>query len=781
MYKILALRNAFFFLIITLIAGCDSQSSNTSSANIINPRSGNIEDFVVQCQADCTTIVTAIKDMGGNITIQYQNVNAVAVSVPVEIVKNIQALVNIKGLAKDRIVHAPSPATKVSFPATDISLTTKINGPELNQFLAKLPANFNYNNLLTGATTLHLNDQTGKDVVVAIIDTGTANNADIVPALAGSVLGGENFVMLADEPSATSTLNDSHGTWVGSMIASHVGLIFPTDHDLVQSLLAHTPESVVPNDATTSLIPVIGTAPEARLYALKVFPANGDGAPASRIIEAMDRAITLKRNFNDTGQDVITSGDGSEDLPFVYEALNIQVVNMSLGGPTLFPGLNVEDMLTRKMLMSGITLVTSAGNEGAAALTTSSPSTGVGALSVGAANTPVHERVLGDLQFGPGVGIMLRPNNTIQVAQFSSRGPVADGRVGVDLVANGYASFVQGASGDVSLVSGTSFSSPTVAGAAALLWGEKPDANAEDVRKALMVSADPGILQDMSMTIDQGNGFLNVPAALDALMANPDADIPDLPELGKKPTMVKDNINKQNLEAIKFDDGEFSMMLDLKPGQVKHVFVPSKDNTKELEVSLIDIMPELPLDEQNQLFGDDILLTIIDAPTTFNAVIVESFVNIDETFTLPLPQQGLVRIAVMGDWTNAGNISAKLVIKEKQRQLSRPVARGRLEDQDIDVFEVEVDDNTKQITLELFWNNNWGSFPAHDIDLYLVDPNDNIIFDGATLNSPERIVIDDPMPGDWIAVIEGFSLHGFKDEYLLRATDDQGNRLEVDD
>ncbi|NOX43045.1 MAG: S8 family serine peptidase [Gammaproteobacteria bacterium] len=777
------LLTILLFVFITFLTTSCSSSDSSKNPTVNNPRSGTTENFVIQCQTQCDNTAAKIIALGGTVNLRYTNVDALAISIPIDIIEKIQALNSVKGVAKDRIIRVPEPIDEepVTLPRANQSID--LQGNDLTQFVTKLPTNYNFNNQLNGATQLHLINQTGNGVVVAIIDTGTANNADIVPSIAGSVIGGENFVMLDAEPSATSTLNDSHGTWVGGMVASHIALVVPNDDELVQSLLIHSPESVLPNDATTSLIPVIGTAPEASLYPLKVFPADGGGAPSSIVIQAMDRAITIKQNFNDGEPVTPVSGDGSEDNPFVYDSLNIQVVNMSLGGPTLIPGLDVEDILTRKMLMSGITVVTAAGNEGAGALTSSSPSTGVGSLSIGAASTPVHERVLRDLQNGLGVGVNYRPDNNTQVAIFSSRGPVPDGRSGVDLIANGFASFTQGADGNFSFVSGTSLSSPTVAGAAALLVGAVPDSKSEDVRNALMMSANATIVGSDAGKIDQGNGFLDIPAALEMLKTHVDTGIPDLPELGnRRPTRVKKNIKKQDLDVVDFDNGEFSaMVVDLLPGQVSHFFIPTRDRTKKLIVTLNEILPELPPDEQNTIFGDDVFLTIIDAPTTINDVLFEDFIATDKIIEIPFPQEGLVRVAVMGDWTNAGKISAKITIKEITRRLSRPVARGKLEDQEIDIFELEVDDDAKQIVFELFWKNNWDSFPAHDIDLYLMDPLNNIIVDGASFRSPERVVIDAPEPGIWTAVIEGFALHGFEDEYLLRATDDTGQRLELED
>ena len=190
---------------------------------------------------------------------------------------------------------------------------------------------------------------------------------------------------------------------------------------------------------------MVGTAPAAKIYALKVFPSQGGGAPESRIIAAMDRAITLRRNFNNGVPSVPVAGSGTEDSPFRFDSLNIKVVNMSLGGPTLFAGGDIEDQLTLAMLEVGITLVTSAGNDGFAAMTGGSPGTGIGSLTTGASSTPVHERILRDIQFATlpvGIGQLYRPSNEVQTAYFSSRGPTADGRLDPDLSANGFASYV---------------------------------------------------------------------------------------------------------------------------------------------------------------------------------------------------------------------------------------------------------------------------------------------------------------------------------------------------
>src|SRR5438093_4271495 len=115
---------------------------------------------------------------------------------------------------------------------------------------------------------------------------------------------------------------------------------------------------------------------------------------------------------------------------------------MTFGGPMLFAGRSIQHQLTLAMLAAGITVVTSAGTDGPPAMTGGSPGTGFGSLTVGAASTAVHERVLRDLQLGPGMGAISRPTTHPQTAYFSSRGPTADGRLDPDILANGFASYV---------------------------------------------------------------------------------------------------------------------------------------------------------------------------------------------------------------------------------------------------------------------------------------------------------------------------------------------------
>ena len=387
-----------------------------------------LESFIVQCAPKCDAVAAAVRQIpGARVDQVYKNVPGLAVTLPVSAVPVLQARSDVAGMTKDTTVSLPPTDLMQELPAADSFQV--IEAASLPGFIDTMPADYDFNNDLIGATALHDEGYLGTNVVVAIIDSGTANSPT-VPALAGSVIGGENFVVGDPVPSATSRLNGNHGTWVGTAVAAHAIFLFNNTSVLIQSLQEHAPDSVIPCSElgcppTQSGVAMIGSAPGAKLYALKVFPFNSISTTTARILAAMDRAITLRRNFNNGVPSVVTNpGCGDENNPCVYDSLPIQVVNMSLGGVTLFAGRDLEDQLTLEMIKEGITVVVSAGNDGPAALTTGSPGTGYASLTVAAAATAAHERVLRDIQFGLGIGSLWRPFSGLQSATFSSRGPL---------------------------------------------------------------------------------------------------------------------------------------------------------------------------------------------------------------------------------------------------------------------------------------------------------------------------------------------------------------------
>ncbi len=81
-------------------------------------------------------------------------------------------------------------------------------------------------------------------------------------------------------------------------------------------------------------------------------------------------------------------------------------------------------------------------------------------------------------------------DSTRTLGAFSSRGPNASGQIKPDLCAQGAVVAVINTIGQPGTSGGTSFSCPTMAGAAACLWQAFPDKTARQIREAIYLSAD---------------------------------------------------------------------------------------------------------------------------------------------------------------------------------------------------------------------------------------------------------------------------------------------------
>ena len=155
-----------------------------------------------------------------------------------------------------------------------------------------------------GAPLVHTNGNKGTGINVAIIDTGINYNH---PDLQDNYKGGYDFVNGDVDP-----LDDNgHGTHCAGIIAA-------ADND----------------------VGVIGVAPEANLYSLKMLDSIGSGY-TSDLIAAIEWAI---ETHNDT--------DSSND---------IQIISMSLGSSSGVPAL---EEACSQAYDSGILLVAAAGNDG---------------------------------------------------------------------------------------------------------------------------------------------------------------------------------------------------------------------------------------------------------------------------------------------------------------------------------------------------------------------------------------------------------------------------------
>ena len=271
------------------------------------------EALIVQCTSPCAAVIAAVAAAGGVVTHQYDNVGAVAVRMPRGAVPALVSVAGADAVRKDANV-APPRVSELADVSAQLALPAALDDARGRE---AVPANYNYNLAFTNVGSLHAAGKRGENVRVAVIDSGSANVAGRIAASGAEREHHRRRDVRApaqDPLSATHRENVSHGTMTAEMVAAHTAFLFLNTSRLVLALNLYAPGSaiactVVPGNcglppavaAIASMVPMTGTAPGAKIYAMKVFPASGGGAPESRLIAAMDRAITLRRNYNRPG------------------------------------------------------------------------------------------------------------------------------------------------------------------------------------------------------------------------------------------------------------------------------------------------------------------------------------------------------------------------------------------------------------------------------------------------------------------------------------------------
>jgi hypothetical protein len=192
---------------------------------------------------------------------------------------------------------------------------------------------------------------------------------------------------------------------------------------------------------------MVGTAPHASFWLIRTEVGDYE-----MLIEEYNWAGGAE--FADSvGADVINSSLG-------YTTFDNPVYNHTyadLDGKTT-PVTRAAELATSK----GIMVVNSAGNEGGSSWQyVGAPADGDSVLTIGAVNSSGG------------------------YANFSSTGPTADGRIKPDITAQGQGTTVINGNGWISQGSGTSFSSPIMAGAMACLWQSSPALSAQHLRDAV--------------------------------------------------------------------------------------------------------------------------------------------------------------------------------------------------------------------------------------------------------------------------------------------------------
>jgi serine protease AprX len=228
-----------------------------------------------------------------------------------------------------------------------------------------------------------------------------------------------------------------------------------------------------------------GVAPAASLYVAKVLDANGSGS-TSGVMAGVEWAV-------DQG---------------------VHVINLSLGSDGACDGTDALSTLCDQAVQQhGVVVCVAAGNAGPSAGTVGSPGCARWVITIGAAD------------------------DSDVIANFSSRGPTADGRIKPDILFPGV-NIVAAQAAGTSLgpvvaphyirLSGTSMATPHATGSAALLLQAKPDLTPNQVKWVLLTSA-VNLGQPAN---SQGSGRADVFAAYQKATSGTVPDLPNPPVPG---------------------------------------------------------------------------------------------------------------------------------------------------------------------------------------------------------------------------------------------------------
>ena len=697
-------------------------------------------------------LAATIERAGGTITHRFKHVNGMAAEVPESALLQIERLVGADNIGRDDLIPLPETVDPRGGPAAgeaDAEDLFALDAPAVSIE----PANYAFNAALTNVAPLHAAGHTGAGIVIAVIDSGYRPiKVHVAPSRVISP--GLNLVPGATEPPAISDLNDQHGTFVAGMAAANIAFCFSALNRFV--VVAQHYGGAFPSPlcaATSRLVPMVGSAPGASIFPIKVFPAAGGGSPTSRVIQAMEATIDLRKKFD--------NGEAG--------GLNIRVANLSLGGGTNAAARELDDEAVEALINSDIVPVIAAGNAGFSSVTTGSPSTSFAALTAGSASDHRHEQIF-RAQFSapcstaPLASVLTcaqayRADTNVQISEFSSRGPTHDGRTDPDVVAVGSFNFSQGSGGatTVNFGSGTSYSTPTISGIAAVLRQAVPTATARQVRRAIIESADATKVPTADVN-DHGAGFVNAGAALARLQAGTVED--------SYPTFGFTRILEANMvhAGRRVYSGPRTFQFDgVKPAQVTDIPFDVQEDTERLFVRIRGIAAQLPPAQQNPFFTDDVFLKIQSAAVHIDDLREELFLvaGQERLFTFTRPEAGVWRITPSGDWTNAGTVSYTVDIWTNNETFPQHSAKDRIDNGESHVYTFAVPAGTAVLETRLRWLNMTANYPISDVDVILTPPSGPVVNSCNSVRTPELCLVANPVAGTWTARVVGFSVPDF--------------------
>ena len=755
----LILTLSLFAVFVSIPANAPIAKISTVLAEVLD-MDFDVDILVATRTSDYASVEASIIELGGQIKTEFMYVDALSASIPGDKITALMANEDVVKIYKDEMrfpaMDIPYIPEEVEAGAASAYLQEYETASLTVEMIEGIEPNNYWNPIAMGAEPIWYDtNDWGQDSLVVIIDTGLYKDHFMFGG--SSIIGGIDLSPDVDGPYEgwDKVWNHYHGTHVAGIVASTGGIIEPETSLLVQSIEYYTGTPLPTYSPGYKVIWLLGMAPAADLYSIKVFPHTGAGVPESIVIAGMEHALGMH-----------LSGD-----------YDVDVISMSLGGPSMYDGRDLEDQLVDTITSHGITLVAAAGNDGPASMTGGSPGSANTAITVGAAATPVQTRVFWDYYYDWfGIGEYLFISETPQIYAFSSRGPTSDGRLKPTLSATGMYVMSAVPEQGIAWASGTSMACPAVSGAVALLntYAEAfiPGATPEDYKQALVEGAVwlPGYNE-----YDQGAGFLNAWNALISLDSDPsigDVAKPLPPSAGFAEWIKNTQMGNHVYETD---------IVDLPPGHNKEFIFMVNEHTDyiELEMTNLDLGVSIGLNSfevyiqsakrtgywyfiDSANVWDDATFYIDDYDTLVDGDVTGIFYD-PGTRLAPI-EPGYVKIVIENDWTSFDSISCHVKIN---RPMNKPLkAKGQetftqygfvREGEPIGWLKIEVPENTLSAEITLSWMRDWRSYPTSDLDV-IIWWDGGYNFDAATWNSPERAILKDPTYL-YIVLIDGFNIY----------------------
>lgn len=745
-----------FCLGVLLISAASTRATHKHVKASINLPQGNM-DVLIQTDGATRSVIDQISASGGVVTFAYENAPVLAANLPAAALAQIYSSPNVIRIAKDHPLklldaslgeEGSSSSSSYTLDAANFIVNSLDPGTIKSDVSFQGYGGF----LVSGVYEIWDETRFGDGSVVAVVDTGSVPNICLQDKVIGAPGFPEGFNATGDGISAMDPQNHWHGTHIAGIIASSCWLNFSNDplDPLNQAVAAHLPW-------VEDWVPIFGHAPGAQIYPVKIFETGSDRTSTATILLALDHLLSLKRSGT----------------------LDIDVVNLSFGGPTGFEGRAILDTLLEQFKDEGMLVIAAAGNNGPLPNSLATPASSLSSLAVGALDYADISRVYYEYQGLekrgiPGQGLVMRPTEELRVADLSSRGPFSDGRPGPDLVAPGMWSFQVGSQGGLHWDSGTSYAAAAASGAAALLNAAYESQTGADTpwlpwRNSLLLGADQETIAEAWQGANiSGYGALDAAAALEILNSGNTHLAPQ-----GRSSQLRSNIlaNPNSNDLQEFNSGEitlqpstsFDTLLDITSATrqvtIQVYDIQTDDNTgyaywpnslKILVQSAKRSAAEVPINRYWDLFygADHFTINIEDGNWIFDGE-VEAFQPMEP---------GLMKISLIADFANESPVSFKVKVTRQQdpdRGTDKPFAQSIINMGDVITLPVEIPEGSSKATFDLRWNRDWINFPTSDLDLLVFDPEGNLAStDGMSWNAPERVIIIDPTPGTWMVQVE---------------------------